>query len=236
MARHTTAGPEATFRGRRILVHVPIRRAHVMAHRRSQPCGYARPRFGTSRAPRPAKSDRLRDRLTGLRGRLRPSAKAGAYTMMSSPRLLQLRSACAAIPLSLKEATQARRRRARHHDGDGLFECVKAERACAVVSILLVEYLKCCARLLTLACAALGRGLELPNGFGEQCAVHWAAPDRIGFSRQRAAGPTLPPWHLSIQYQACFNLPLSRAKLWVVSQLAAGLQDVASVTGPGGPL
>ena len=32
-----------------------------------------------------------------------------------------------------------------------------------------------------------------------------------------------PPWNLRIQYQACYSLPLSRAKLWawlwVVSQL-----------------
>ena len=30
---------------------------------------------------------------------------------------------------------------------------------------------------------------------------------------------TRPPWHLRIQYQTCYNLPLSRAKLWVASQL-----------------
>ena len=49
---------------------------------------------------------------------------------------------------------------------------------------------------------------------------------------------TLPTWDQRIQYQTCYNLPLSRAKLWVVSQLwcCTSLQDVASVTGPGGPL
>ena len=48
---------------------------------------------------------------------------------------------------------------------------------------------------------------------------------------------TLPTWDQRIQYQTCYNLPLSRAKLWVVSQLCCtSLQDVASVTGPGGPL
>ena len=30
---------------------------------------------------------------------------------------------------------------------------------------------------------------------------------------------TRPPWHLRIQYQECYNLPLSRARLLVVSQL-----------------
>ena len=30
---------------------------------------------------------------------------------------------------------------------------------------------------------------------------------------------TLPTWDQRIQYQTCYNLPLSRAKLWVVSQL-----------------
>ena len=50
---------------------------------------------------------------------------------------------------------------------------------------------------------------------------------------------TRPPWHLRSQHQACYNLPLSRARLWVVSQLCsfmAVLQDVASIIGPGGPL
>ena len=33
---------------------------------------------------------------------------------------------------------------------------------------------------------------------------------------------TLPSWHLRTQYQTCYNLPLSRAKLWAVSQLCCG--------------
>ena len=35
---------------------------------------------------------------------------------------------------------------------------------------------------------------------------------------------TRPPWHLRPQYQACCNLPLSRARLWVVSQLSVDLR------------
>ena len=64
-----------------------------------------------------------------------------------------------------------------------------------------------------------------------------ASPSVIGLIKM-ISYYTRPPWHRRIQYQMCYNLPLSRAKLWVVSQLCCRTLHPVCIRhcGPGGPL